>query len=109
MSKRPCHTVRQTLFHSNVYLLDRNDKGGRIMLLIQDNLITSFSVRGFCFSEKKKEIFYLELNLRKQKWLIFCCYNPHKHLIKDHLQQIQNAIDFYSKSYENILYIHILI
>ena len=24
------------------------------MLLIQDNLITSFSVRGFCFSEKKK-------------------------------------------------------
>ena len=37
--------------------------------------------------------------------MIFCCYNPHKHLIKDHLQQIKNAIDFYSKSYENIILI----
>ena len=28
-----------------------------------------------------------------------------KHLIKDHLLQIENAIDFYSKSYENIILI----
>ena len=88
---------------SNVYRLDRNDKGGGIMLFVKDNLIT-FLVSGFCFSEKT-EIFCVELNLRKQKWLIFCCYNPHKHLIKDHLQQIKNAIDFYSKSYENIILI----
>ena len=87
--------------YSNVYRLDRNDKGGGIMLFVKDNLIT-FPVSGFCFSEKT-EIFCVELNLRKQKWLIFCCYNPHKHLIKDHLQQIKNAIDFYSKSYENII------
>ena len=26
-----------------------------------------------------------------------------KHLIKDHMLQIKNAIDFYSKSYENII------
>ena len=30
-------------------------------------------------------------------------YNPHKDLIKDHLPQIKKAIDYYSKSYENIL------
>ena len=36
---------------------------------------------------------------------MFCCYNPHKYLIKDHLLQIKNAIDFYSKSYENIILI----
>ena len=89
--------------YSNVYRLDRNDKGGGIMLFVKDNLIT-FPVSGFCFSEKK-QIFCLELNLRKQIWLIFCCYNPHKHLIKDHLLQIKNAIDFYSKSYENIILI----
>ena len=99
--------VLQTLFYSNVYLFDRNDKGGRIMLFVQDNLII-FSVSGFCFSEKKKKIFCVELNLKKQKWLRFCCHNPHKHVIKDHLQQIKNAIDFYSASYENIiLYIYI--
>ena len=39
---------------------------------------------------------------QETKWLIFQCYSPHKHLIKDHLLQIKNAIDFYSKSYENI-------
>ena len=78
------------------------------MLFVQDNLIT-FSVSGFCFSEKKKKkIFCVELNLKKQKWLRFCCHNPHKHVMKDHLQQIKNAIDFYSTSYENIiLYIYI--
>ena len=89
--------------YSNVYRLDRNDKGGGIMLFVKDNLIT-FPVSGFCFSEKT-EIFCVELNLKKQKWLIFCCYNPHKHLIKDHFQQIKNAIDFHFKSYENIILI----
>ena len=89
--------------YSNVYRLDRNDKGGGIMLFVKDNLIT-FPVSGFCFSEKT-DIFCVELNLRKQKWLVFCCYSPHKHLIKDRLLQIKNAIDFCSKFYENILLI----
>ena len=71
------------------------------MFFVKGNLIT-FPVSGFCFSEKT-EIFCVELNLGKQKWLIFCCYNPHKHLIKDHLPQIKNVIDFYSKSCENTI------
>ena len=37
--------------YSNVYWLDRNDKGGGIMLFIKDNLIT-FLVSEFCFSEE---------------------------------------------------------
>ena len=89
--------------YSNIYRLDRNDKPGGIMLFVKDNLIT-FPVSGFCFS-KETEIFCVELNLMKQKWLIFCCYNLHKHLIKDHLLQIKNAIDFYSKSYDSIILI----
>ena len=58
----------------------------------------------FVFQEKT-EIFCVELNLREQKWLIFCGYNPHKYLTKDHLLQMKNAVDFYSKSYENIILI----
>ena len=79
----------------------------------------------FCFAEKT-EIFCVELNLRKQictaqkmkfsikdffskcdqfRRLIFCCYNPQKHLIKDHLLHLKNAIDFYSKPYENVILI----
>ena len=71
---------------SNVYRMDRNDKGGGTILFVRDNLC-------------------LELNLRKQKWLIFCCYNSNKYLIKDYLLQTKNAIDFCSKSYENIMLI----
>ena len=89
--------------NSKVYRSDRNYKGGGIMLFVKDNLIT-FPVSGFCFLGKT-DIFCVELNLRKEKWLIFCCYSPHKYLIKDHLEQIKNAIDFYSKSYENIILI----
>ena len=37
--------------YSNIYRLDRNDKGGEIMLFVKDNLIT-FPVSGFCFSEE---------------------------------------------------------
>ena len=79
--------------YSNVYRLDWIDKGGGVMLFVKDNLIT-FPVSEFCFSEKTDIL--RRINLRKQKWLIFCCYNPHKHLIKHHLLQIKNAIDFYS-------------
>ena len=49
--------------YSNVYRLDRNDKGEEIMLFVKDNLIT-FPASGFCFSEKAV-IFCVELNLRK--------------------------------------------
>ena len=48
----------------------------------------TFPASEFNFS-KKIEIFCAELNLRKQKWLIFCCYNPHKHLTEDHWLQIE--------------------
>ena len=47
-------------------------------------------------------MFCILLNLRK-KWLFFCCYNPHKHLMKHHLFQIESAINFYSNAYENLI------
>ena len=37
--------------YSNVYRLNRNDKGGGIVLFVKGNLII-FPVSGFCFSEK---------------------------------------------------------
>ena len=66
---------------------------GRDMIITYNQIL--FPVSGLYFSGKKTEIFGVELNLQKQKWLILCCYNPHKHLIKDHLLQIKNATDFY--------------
>ena len=30
--------------------------------------------------------------MKEKKWIIFCCYNPHKHLLKHHLFQIKCII-----------------
>ena len=69
-----------------------------IMLIVKDNLLTSH-LDEYYFPEEI-EIFCIELNLRKKKWLIFCCYNPHKHLLKHNLFQIESVINSYSKTHE---------
>ena len=55
-----------------------------------------------CFPDEIK-IFCIELNLGKKKWLMSCCYNPHKHLLNHHSFHIESAINFYSKTYENLI------
>ena len=87
--------------YSTIHRLDRNDRGGGIMFIVKDNLLTS-RLDKYCFPDEI-EIFCIELNLRKKKWLMFCCYNPHKHLLKHHLFHIESAINFYSKTYENLI------
>ena len=87
--------------YSTIYRLDRNDRGGGKMLIVKDNLLTS-RLDKHCFPDEI-EIFCNELNLRKKKWLMFCCYNPHKHLLKHHLFHIESAINFSSKAYENLI------
>ena len=87
--------------YSTIHRLDRNDRGAGIMLIVKDNLLTS-RLDKYCFPDKI-EIFCIELNFRKKKWLMFCCYNPHKHLLKHHLFHIESAINFYSKTYENLI------
>ena len=41
------------------------------------------------------EILFFELNLRNRKWFVCCSYNPHKNLIKEHLQVFSEGIQFY--------------
>ena len=43
------------------------------------------------------------INLRKQKWLIICNYNPHKIMIKGYLEYISTKIDSHSWKYDNFL------
>ena len=83
--------------YSTIYRLHRNDRGGGIMLIVKDNLLTSHLDK-YCFPNEI-EIFCIELNLRKKKWLT-CCYNPHKHLLKHHLFHVESTINFYSNTYE---------
>ena len=47
----------------------------------------------------------MELNLRKKKWLICCCYNLHKNLINYYLQGLAKEIQIYFNNYDDILLI----
>ena len=67
--------------YSKPYKRDRNSKGGSIILHVSEDipwkLINSSSI------DHGKEYFLIELNFRKQKWLIICNYNPHNIMIKN--------------------------
>ena len=56
---------------SEPYTLDRNSKGGGIMLLIRKD----FPSKLMSIEKNSIEAFYVEANLRKIKWLLCCSYN----------------------------------
>ena len=87
--------------YSKPYRLDRTSKGGGIILYVWED-IPSKLINSSCI-DHGKEYFLVELNLRKQKWLIICNYNPHKTMIKGYLEYISKEIDSHLSKYDNIL------
>ena len=49
------------------------------------------------------EGFFIEINLRRKKWLLSCSYNSHKNNIGTHRQIIGKTLDKLSTSYDNII------
>ena len=76
---------------SKPYRLDRNSKGGGIILYVREDIPSKLISSSF--TKNEKEYFLVELNLRKQKWLIVCNYNHHKTRIKGHLECISKEIN----------------
>ena len=87
--------------YSKPYRLDRNSKGGGIILYVRED-IPSKLINSSCI-DRDKEYFLVELKIRKQKWLIICNYNPHKTMIKGYLEYISKEIDSDSSKYDNFL------
>ena len=56
--------------------LDRNSKGGGIMLFIRDNIPFRLLKPG-----NLTEALFTEINFGKKRWLMCCSYNPNKSLI----------------------------
>ena len=79
----------QTYGFRTPYRLDRTDRGGAILLFVRENLITRLLSR---HSFPHYIEILIELNFRKKKWLIRCCYIPHKNLISYHLQELTKGI-----------------
>ena len=78
--------------------LDRSSNGGGILLYVRDDipsrLLTDYKIKD------NLELFFVEVNIRKKKWLLGCFYNPHKSNISNRL--LNNSLDVYVKSYDNI-------
>ena len=56
------------------YRLDRNSKGGGILLYVRDKIIV-LALNRYSLPPHI-EILVYELNLRNRKWLVCCSYNP---------------------------------
>ena len=66
--------------YSEPFRIDQNSQGGGIMLYVREDIPSNLmGVETF-----PTEGFYLEINLRKKKWLLCCCYNPNKNNIQFH-------------------------
>ena len=81
-----------------MYRRDRNLNGGGILLYIKEDIPSSLLMIDDYF-----EAFYVEINIRKRKWLIGCTYNPKSSLILTHLDQIGKNLDKYVLTYSNFL------
>ena len=84
--------------YSEPYRLDRNGYGGGILFYIREDIPSKIIE-----SKMKIEGFFVELNLRRKKWLLCCSYNPKYSQISHHLEEIGKDLDILSSNYENIL------
>ena len=71
--------------------LNRNSRGGRIMLFIRDNIPFRLLKPGNL--PFNTEALFIEINLRKKKWLMCCGYNPNKCLINKFTQDNGKVLD----------------
>ena len=87
---------------SSPYLLDRNAHGGGGILLYvrEDNLPKLLKGTHF---EGNLGAMFVEINLRKKKWLLNCSCNGQKSEIRKHLGAVGKNLDSYSSKYENFI------
>ena len=82
------------------FRLERNDKGGGIILYIREDIPS----RLVSTESSQVEVFFVEINVRnKKKWLL-CSYNPKKDLITKHLYALSKSIDVFTSKYDNLIF-----
>ena len=83
------------------FRLNRNSNGRGVMLFVREDrpakLIAS--------ETPLVEGLYVEVKLRKQKWLISCSYNPNKSTICQHMEALATKMDLFSSAYEKFIFL----
>ena len=78
----------------------RNARGGGILLYIREELPCKIIKTDF---DADFEEIFVEIDLRKKKWLLCFSYNPHKSNIANHLKNIWKTLDKFSAPYDNLI------
>ena len=86
---------------SKPFRFDRNRKGGGVMVFIREDI----PCKELFLHKLPNDIegIFLELNLRKSKWLIFATYHPPNQNDTYYFQSVSFALDTYSKLYDKFL------
>ena len=82
-------TMQFNIERYHTFRLDRNQYGVGILLYVRDDIPTKF----IPIKNSTIEGFFIELNLRKKKWLLCCTYNANRSFISVYLSTIWNNIN----------------
>ena len=85
----------------NPFRLDRNSFGGGLLIYVRSNIPCKL-VHKHLFSDNIEGIF-IEINLRKSKWLLFGTYHPPSQNDNFYFNNIGRALDVYTQQYDKIL------
>ena len=86
--------------YSIPFRLDRTSHGDGILLLVKED-IPCKTIKIDCDADF--EGIFVEINLRKEKWLLCCSYNPHTSNMTNHLKNICKTLDKLGATYDNLI------
>ena len=89
--------------YSEPYRFDRNRNGGGVLIYVRED-IPSKPLTDHKLSHDIEGIF-VELNLRKNKWLLFGSYHPLSQSDEYLLNRVKNGLDSYRKVYDKYMLI----
>ena len=84
---------------SSPFRLDRNQKGGGILIYVRGDIPSKLSIK-HSFPNGIEGLF-VEINVRKSKWLLFGTYHPPSQNDQYYFDCLDKALDVYS-SYEKV-------
>ena len=87
--------------YSKPYRLDRNKHGGGVIIYVRED-IPSKLLNKHNFPNEIEGLF-IEINLRKTKWLLFGTYHPPNQNDQYYFEHVGRALDIYNSSFDKIL------
>ena len=83
------------------YRLDRNRHGGGILVYVREDIPSKELSKHTQPSDI--EGIFLEINLRKTRWLLFACYHPPSQSDDYFFKNVGNSLDLYFQDYSKFL------